>query len=55
MLVRVSQNLVSDLGVGNRSMFLSQVKPQLALVTKVQVAFLTAVRFLSSVNTQVAL
>lgn len=41
MLVWVSQNLVTDLGVGNRAMFLSQVKPQLALMTKVQETFLT--------------
>lgn len=55
MLVWVSQNFVTDLGVGNRAMFLSQVKPQLALMTEVQETFLTAIRFLSSVNTQVAL
>lgn len=40
-MVRVSQNLVADLGVGDRAVFLSQVKPQLALMTEVQVTFLT--------------
>lgn len=41
MLVWVGQNLVTDLGIGNRAMFLSQVKPQLALMTEVQDTFVT--------------
>lgn len=54
-LVRVGQNLVADLGVGDRAVLLSQMEPQLALMTEVQVTFLTAVRLLSGVDAQVAL
>lgn len=37
----VRGHAVLNLGVGDRPVFLSQVQAQLALVTKVQVAFLT--------------
>lgn len=40
-MVRVRQNLVADLGVGDRAVLLSQMEPQLALMTEVQVTFLT--------------
>lgn len=54
-LVWICQNLVADLGVGDGAVFLSQVKPQLALMTEVQVTFLTAVGLLAGVYAQVAL
>ena len=40
-MVRVGQNLVADLGVGDRAVLLSRMEPQLALMTEVQVTFLT--------------
>ncbi|KAG7243427.1 hypothetical protein INR49_011884 [Caranx melampygus] len=39
-LIRLCQDLVADLGVGDRPVFLAQVKTQLALVAEVEVALL---------------
>lgn len=49
------RHAVLHLGVGDGAMLLAQVKSQLAFVTEVQVTLLTMVRFLSCVDTQVAL
>lgn len=46
---------VLDLGVGNRSVFLSEVQSKLTLVAKVQVAFLTMIGLFSGVDAQVTL
>lgn len=50
-----SGHAVLDLGVGNRSVFLSEVQSKLTLVAKVQVAFLTMIGLFSCVNAQVTL
>lgn len=39
-LIRLRQDLVADLGVGDRPVLLAQVKTQLALVAEVEVALL---------------
>lgn len=49
------RHAVLHLGVGDGAMLLAQVKSQLAFVTKMQVALLAMVRFLSRVDAQVAL
>lgn len=46
---------VLNLGVSDRAVLLSEVESELALVAKVQVAFLTMVRLLSCVDAKVAL
>lgn len=46
---------VLHLGVGDGAMLLAQVKTQLAFVTEMQVTLLAMVRFLSRVDSQVAL
>lgn len=48
-LVGFTEHLVANLGVGDGTMLLPQVQPQLALVPEVQVTLLTTIRFLSSV------
>lgn len=40
-LVRVCQNFIADLSVGDRSVLLPQVQPQLTLMTKAQITLLT--------------
>lgn len=49
------RHAVLHLGVGDGAMLLAQMESQLAFVAKVQVTLLTMVRFLSCVDSQVAL
>lgn len=49
------RHAVLHLGVGDGTVLLAQVKTQLAFVTEMQVTLLAMVRFLSCVNSQVAL
>lgn len=46
---------VLSLGVGDRAVLLPQMKPQLTLVSEVEVTFLTMIRLFSCVNAHVAL
>lgn len=46
---------ILSLGVSDRTMFLSEVKPQLTLVSEVKVTFFTMIRLLSGMNAHVAL
>lgn len=49
------RHAVLHLGVGDGTVLLAQVKTQLAFVTEMQVTLLAMVRFLSRVDSQVAL
>lgn len=46
---------ILSLGVGDCAVLLPQVKPQLTLVSEVEVTFFTMIRLLSSMNAHVAL
>lgn len=46
---------ILSLGVGDGAVLLSEVKPQLTLVSEVEVTFFTMIRLLSGMNAHVAL
>lgn len=46
---------ILSLGVGDGAVLLSEVKPQLTLVSEVEVAFFTMIRLLSSMDAHVTL